>query len=92
MAATSPANAWAVGYTYNGAGYESLILRWNGTAWTQAASPNPGAGGNLSGIAASSPTSTWAVGPFGAAGGDHAFAVRYCPPAADKSASAGGGV
>jgi hypothetical protein len=80
VAATSAANAWAAGYISNGASNQSLILHWNGTAWTRAASPSPGAGGNLVGIAASSPANTWAVGQFGAVGGDNALAVRYCAP------------
>jgi hypothetical protein len=78
VAATSAANAWAAGYISNGASYQSLILHWNGTAWTRAASPNPGAGGNLVGIAAGPSANAWAVGQFGAAGADNAFAVRYC--------------
>jgi hypothetical protein len=78
VAATSAANAWAAGYISNGAGNQPLILHWNGTAWTPAASPSPGAGGTLVGIAAGSPSSTWAVGQFGAVGGDDALAVRYC--------------
>jgi hypothetical protein len=81
VAATSPANAWAAGYISNGANNQSLILHWNGTAWTRAASPGPGAGGNLAGITASSPANAWAVGQFSAIGGDNALAVRYCTPA-----------
>jgi hypothetical protein len=82
VAATSAVSAWAAGYiSTNGASYQSLVLHWNGTAWTRAASPNPGAGGNLVGIAASPPANGWAVGQFGAVGGDNAFAVRYCPRA-----------
>jgi len=83
VAAISAANAWAVGYISNGASNQSLILHWNGAAWTRAASPSPGAGGDLAGIAASSPASTWAVGQFGAVGGDDAFAVRYCARASE---------
>src|ERR1700734_1174218 len=70
--AAEPANAWAAGYTSNGASSRSLILHWNGTAWTRAASPSPGAGGNLAGITASSSANAWAVGQFGAVGGDNA--------------------
>ena len=35
VAATSASNAWAVGSTSNGhhASFQTLILRWNGTAW-----------------------------------------------------------
>jgi hypothetical protein len=87
VAATSADSAWAAGYISNGAYYQSLILHWNGTAWTRAASPSPGAGGNLVGIAAISPANAWAVGQFGAVGGDDAFAVRYCTRAAASSAA-----
>jgi hypothetical protein len=76
LAATSATNAWAAGSEYNGATYRSLIVHWDGTAWTTQASPNPGTGGNLSGIAASSAANAWAVGQYGAAGGDAAFALH----------------
>jgi hypothetical protein len=35
VAATSADNAWAVGYTSNShhGSFQTLILRWNGTAW-----------------------------------------------------------
>src|SRR5262249_47411778 len=64
VATTAAANAWPAGYISNGASNQSLILHWNGTAWTRAASPSPGAGGNLVGIAASPAANTWAVGQF----------------------------
>jgi hypothetical protein len=57
VAATSTHNAWAVGTT----GSHTLILRWNGTAWTQVASPS----GSLSSVAATSTTNAWAVGSSG---------------------------
>ncbi len=86
MAATSPASAWVAGYTDNGAGSRSsVILHWNGTAWTRAASPSPGAGGGLEGITASPTAQAWAVGQFGAVGGADAFAVRYCTSPAGKA-------
>jgi hypothetical protein len=44
----------------------------------QAASPSPGAGATVAGIAASSPGGAWAVGQYGAIGPDDALAVRYC--------------
>jgi hypothetical protein len=66
VAATSPTNAWAVGYHNNGASTprQTLILHWNGTAWKQVPSPNPTAKGNnvLYGVAATSATDAWAVG------------------------------
>jgi len=42
VAATSSFNAWAVGFTASastGTGYQTLILHWDGTAWTDVASP-----------------------------------------------------
>jgi hypothetical protein len=43
-AATSPDNVWAVGcYTSpSGPRGRALILHWNGTTWSQVASPSPG--------------------------------------------------
>jgi hypothetical protein len=68
VAATSPTNAWAVGYYNNGASAprQTLILHWNGTAWKQVPSPNPGAKNNnaLYGVAATSATNAWAVGYY----------------------------
>jgi len=68
VSATSATDAWAVG----GAGtllpgpylrYRTLVLRWDGTMWSQVASPNPSEGGNiLFGVSAVSPADAWAVG------------------------------
>jgi hypothetical protein len=49
VTATSARSAWAVG---------SVILRWNGRAWTQVRSNFP----PLSGVAAASARNAWAVG------------------------------
>src|SRR5215467_1175377 len=68
VATTSSANAWAVGYYLNHqSGASTLIARWNGTAWKQVPSPNPGGptGSNyLFGVAATSVTDAWAVGTY----------------------------
>jgi hypothetical protein len=68
VAATSPTNAWAVGYYTGATGRprHTLILHWDGTAWKQQSSPNPGAnhGGVLEGVAATSATNAWAVGNY----------------------------
>jgi hypothetical protein len=68
MAATSSTNAWAVGYYNNGNGtpYKTLIAHWDGTAWKQVSSPNPGGrhGSVLRGVAATSATNAWAVGYY----------------------------
>ena|SRR5215469_11046920 len=62
VAATSPANAWAVGEYYTGTTNRALILHWNGRRWRQVHSPNPGPSAGLSAVAATSATSAWSVG------------------------------
>jgi hypothetical protein len=60
VAATSSANAWAVGDGPNGA----LIEHWNGKAWKVEPSPKL-SHSQLSGVAATSSTDAWAVGVHG---------------------------
>ncbi len=64
MSARSGSDAWAVGNYWNTTGLSrSLILHWNGTAWSKINSPNPGPTANrLSGVSARSGTDAWAVG------------------------------
>lgn len=63
VAAVSRFDVWAVGYSYDGSVYKTLIERWDGRSWQMWASPSPGdAGSVLSGVAAVSGTSAWAVG------------------------------
>jgi hypothetical protein len=77
VAAVGPDEAWAVGYrsgTQTQEPIDTLVLRWDGTAWTQVASPNLGGGANqLFGVAAISANDIWAVGS--AAGGP--LAMRW---------------
>ena len=70
VSADSATDAWAVGfYCASGCGTSSevddtLIMHWNGTAWSHVSSPDPSANLNLlSGITASS-TGAWAVGSY----------------------------
>src|SRR6266568_2808374 len=42
VAATSHSDAWAVGEIITSTGIQTLTLHWNGAAWQQVASPNPG--------------------------------------------------
>jgi hypothetical protein len=67
-AAASSSGAWAVGYHWTNSGASQTVAeRWNGTAWRQVPSPNPGglrAGDLLFGVAAPSPGSAWAVGTY----------------------------
>jgi hypothetical protein len=66
VATTSDSNAWAVGSEdaeLNGVGAKVLIDQWNGTAWSQVATPaTPGNTASLAAVSASSPTDAWAVG------------------------------
>ena len=65
----SAKNAWAVGYycilaCTVGPGVDStLILHWNGAAWSKVPSPNPAPGSDLlSDVSSVSATDAWAVG------------------------------
>src|ERR1700683_2470363 len=62
VTATSPSNAWAVGFSDADAGIGGAALaeHWNGRAWRQVAVPRGGAG--LEAVAALSATRVWAVG------------------------------
>jgi hypothetical protein len=71
--ALSPTDAWAVGFDCvarcGNTGppiYHTLILHWNGTAWSQVPSPNPGTTPNeLTSVSAASATDIWAAGSYG---------------------------
>jgi hypothetical protein len=65
--ATSSTNAWAVGGCNTSSGDQTVILRWNGTAWKRVDSPNPGGsrGSVLTAVAATASTNAWAVGDYG---------------------------
>jgi hypothetical protein len=66
VSAVSDADAWAVGSTnaaLDGVGAKPLIDNWNGTSWTQVATPaTPGNTASLAAVSASSATDAWAVG------------------------------
>ncbi len=64
--AVSAADIWAVGRSRTRTGVlQTLILHWDGSAWTQKPSPSPGSSTNvLSGVAATSAASAWAVGSY----------------------------
>ena len=67
VAATSPSDAWAVGWYDNGTVDRTLIEHWNGTVWSSVPSPNLGGASSdnrLNGVAAISPTNAWAVGSY----------------------------
>ena len=66
VAAISANEVWAVGYrggTKTETPIETFILHWNGSAWSQVASPNiPGGANQLFGITAIATNDIWAVG------------------------------
>jgi hypothetical protein len=67
VSAASASDAWAVGaYLSNTTGVrDTLILHWDGTSWSRAASPSPGTRSNvLTGVSAVSARNAWAVGYY----------------------------
>jgi hypothetical protein len=60
----STSECWAVGYSWTGSVYRTLIERWNGNFWTIVPSPNTGATDNnsLGGVSCASASDCWAVG------------------------------
>jgi hypothetical protein len=79
VAAAPDGSAWAVGYTGNGSDTtaNTVILHWNGTAWTRVPSPDPGHGNYLTGVAATSADSAWAVGWYNSSIGVTAEILRW---------------
>jgi hypothetical protein len=75
----SPADGWAVG-SYLSPGpkgaFSFLILRWNGTSWTQLPAPAPGHGA-LRGVSMVSATDGWAVGVESTNQGGAAVALHW---------------
>jgi hypothetical protein len=70
VAGSSGTRVWAVGMYDGGTSvgdFLTLIVRWNGTSWTQVASKNPGGPSRpnrLFGVAATSGSNAWAVGDY----------------------------
>src|SRR5215471_5851404 len=68
VSASPGGTAWAVGSACTPsclaprAASRALILRWNGTAWSQAASPSPAGKAILTGVSAGPGGSAWAAG------------------------------
>ena len=69
ISATSATDAWAVGdYAIDKRGtYDTLIEHWDGSAWSQVPSPNPGGKHQnfLWAVTAISSTDAWALGTYG---------------------------
>jgi hypothetical protein len=78
VAAVSSTDAWAVGYTSDGANSKALIEHWDGAEWTIVPAPDPGTGQALSAVTAISATDVWAVGTAASANGtSHLLAIHW---------------
>ena len=82
VTALSPTDVWAVGGFQNTGtfAFDSLILHWNGTAWTEVEHPNPGPMDTyLWDASAVSAADVWAVGDFytRARGNDHTLVLHW---------------
>jgi hypothetical protein len=65
VAAASPNEIWAVGRDYISSDTSSVILRWDGSTWSNVSHPMPSRSINrLYGVTAVGPGEAWAVGTF----------------------------
>jgi hypothetical protein len=62
VVAASSTNVYAVGSATANGVERTLFLRWNGTAWTEVASPASGFEPALKGVTAIGASTAWAVG------------------------------
>src|SRR5262249_14921497 len=67
VSGSAPHDVWAVGWSrnlpYGNRAQQSLVLHWNGSAWSQVPSPNVGTAQTvLKDVVALSSTNAWAVG------------------------------
>jgi hypothetical protein len=73
VSCASATACWAVGYSYLGSGssahdFQTWVLRWQGSSWTQVTSADPGPDqvDALFAVSCARPGSCWAVGAYGA--------------------------
>jgi len=74
------ADAWAAGHYFHSTApnNKTLIQRWNGSTWTQVASPNPNSSFNsLTGLDGVSTNDLWAVGTAGVGAQAGALVLRW---------------
>ena len=70
VAPAADGTAWAVGSTCTTDNRcDTLILRWNGTTWTQVPGPSPGTWDSLEDVSAAPDGTAWAVGGSCSGGG-----------------------
>jgi hypothetical protein len=75
----SATDAWAVGSYVNNTTKvtDTLLEHWDGSAWSQVASPSPGTSNVLSSVSADSPTDAWAVGSYRTKSGFDSLILRW---------------
>ena len=81
VAATTATDAWAVGEYDTGTGTRTLALHWDGSAWTQATTPNLGGSSvddAFAAVGASTAGDVWAVGRYYNGSVDQSMAVHCC--------------
>ncbi len=64
VAAVAPNDVWAVGQSTDFGAGQTLIVHWNGTAWSTVPSPHPGTYSVLRSVSAVSANDMWAVGTY----------------------------
>jgi hypothetical protein len=78
VAAVADDDVWAVGYKSAAGLYKTLILHWNGSTWSEVASPNLWISHNyLAGVSAVSASDVWAVGNYTSAGINRTLALHW---------------
>jgi hypothetical protein len=80
IAAISPTDMTTTGQVAETAGGAlPILIHWNGTRWTTASAPNPGAAGsvtNLSAITGSPATGFWLIGLYDSGSRTHSYALH----------------
>jgi hypothetical protein len=93
VAAIGPNDVWAVGWKLSPQGLRSLILHYDGTAWTaKSAVPTVGTGDNvLTGISAVSANDIWATGYYDDGAQQKTLTLHYDGSSWSSVPSASGG-
>jgi hypothetical protein len=81
VAVTSATDAWAVGEYDSGTGTRTLALHWDGSAWTQVTTPDPGGSSiddSFTAVGATSASDVWAVGRYYNGSVDQTMAIHCC--------------
>ena len=81
VAATTATDAWTVGEYDTGSGTRTLVLHWDGSAWTQVTAPNLGGSSiddSFIAVGASTAGNVWAVGRYYDGTEEQNMAIHCC--------------